>query len=69
MIKFFAFNILAALFLTSCSHSGHHSSHHSSEKNKPCKIGEKCDETKKESGCCEQKESPEAKKESCCKKD
>lgn len=68
MIKFFAFNILAALFLSSCSHSGHHGHHSNDEKNKPCKVGEKCDESKKDQSCCDKKEGAEANKESCCKK-
>ena len=62
MIKFIALNILTALFVTSCSHSNQAGHHHHEKANKPCKVGQACDDSKKES-CCDKKE----KAEDCCK--
>ncbi len=58
MFKIFALNFLAVLFLASCSHSGHtgHQHNHDKAKAEPCKVGEKCDETKKAEGCCDHSE-------------
>lgn len=63
MFKILALNLMTVLFLASCSHSGHHHGHHQHKDPKPCKVGQKCDETKKDGECCD----PAKEKENCCK--
>ncbi len=64
MFKILALNIMTVLFLASCSHSGHHAHHEHGKEAKPCKVGEKCDESKKDGDCCADKKEM---KENCCK--